>query len=351
MPAHPRRDLVDDGEVGFYHCVARCVRRAFLCGLDPLSGKDFDHRKNWIRNRLEMLAGCFAVEVVSFAVMSNHLHVILRIRPDIATAWAPQEILRRWRLLSRPPKAKSATAADIGEAQPVDSVLETWRDRLSSVSWFMRYLCEPIARQANREDQCSGRFFQGRFSSVRLLDEAAVLACSLYVDLNPVRAGIADTPEGSEFTSAHDRIVGRQVDTTATTTNPVSPENPSVVRDPDGWLAPLPLAGDPEPRATRNAGRRASNRGVLEMTLDEYLKVLDWTGRQLRAGKRGVITAELPPILARLAADAGGWLDCVREFGRRFRAAAGRAEAMRTHAVRLGRRSLRGLGASRLAFG
>jgi hypothetical protein len=73
----------------------------------------------------------------------------------------------------------------------------------------MRCLCEPIVRRANKDDNCSGRFGVSRFKSQKLLDEAAVLACSVYVDLNPIRAGLAKTPESSHHTPAHERILDR----------------------------------------------------------------------------------------------------------------------------------------------
>jgi hypothetical protein len=109
--------------------------------------------------------------------------------------------------------------------------------------------------------------------------------------------------------------------------------------------------GDPDPKAARNANRRASNLGVLEMTLDEYLGLLDWAGRQVRADKPGAIAPDCPPILTRLTANAVSWLDCVLDFGRIFRTAAGRVERLRQHAVSLSRRCLRGTPTSRLAFG
>ena len=96
MPACARRELVREGEVGIYHCVNRCVRRAFLCGEDQLTGRSFEHRREWIRARLELLSGSFAIEICGFAVMSNHIHVIVRLRPDLAAYWDKEELARRW---------------------------------------------------------------------------------------------------------------------------------------------------------------------------------------------------------------------------------------------------------------
>ena len=211
MPAYPRHEIVAGDEMGIYHCIARCVRRAFLCGVDPVTGKNNDHRKEWIRARLEQLASFFAIEVCGYAVLSNHFHVVLRVRPDLAQEWSDDEVAIRWRFLF-PPRDEATgcqvepTEHDLNMITSDPQRVVELRRRLASLSWFMRCLNEPIARAANREDCCSGRFWEGRFRSVALLDESAVLACSVYVDLNPIRAGIAETPEESEFTSAYDRI-------------------------------------------------------------------------------------------------------------------------------------------------
>jgi hypothetical protein len=88
MPACARRDIVDEDRVGVYHCIARCVRRAFLCGADPYSGGDYSHRRAWIVDRLRQLAGLFGVEVCEYAVMNNHFHAATVARPDRGRAMA-----------------------------------------------------------------------------------------------------------------------------------------------------------------------------------------------------------------------------------------------------------------------
>ena len=94
--ARPNRaEVVVADEIGVDHCVQRVVRRAFLCGVDSLSGNSYDHRRAWIRDRLESLAGLFGVEIAAFAVMSNHLHVILRDRPDVVALWSDEDEPRK----------------------------------------------------------------------------------------------------------------------------------------------------------------------------------------------------------------------------------------------------------------
>jgi REP element-mobilizing transposase RayT len=211
MPAYARSHIVPPDEVGVYHCMARCARRAFLCGVDPLTNHDYDYRKQWIRERLELLASVFAIDICGYAVMSNHLHVVLRARPDLVRDWSDEEVALRWTRLCPPrdPATGEKTgpsACDLNMIVSDPARLAVLRQRLSSLSWFMGRLSEPIARRANREDECKGRFWEGRFKSLALLDEAAILACSVYVDLNPIRAGVTTTPEQSEYTSAYDRI-------------------------------------------------------------------------------------------------------------------------------------------------
>jgi REP element-mobilizing transposase RayT len=335
------------------------VRQCFLCGRDPVSGKDFGHRKQWLEDRFRFLAGVLGIDVLGFALMSNHFHIILRNRPDVVATWDDREVARRWLTVCPPRKTpdglpEEPTDAELATISGNPVRLAEIRRRLSDISWFMRLVTDPLARRANAEEEISGRFWQGRFRSVKLCDEAAILACNVYVDLNPIRAGLATTPEESEFTSAQRRIeslaFSPKDDAPAAAAEQASSssdgETLSKTRSraktaaADQWLAPLPLdehAARPGP-AVHAGGARCSDRGFLPVTLEEYLRLLDWTGRQYAAGKRGAIPASLQPILARLQIDAGNWLSLVGNFGRFFHRVAGQPDRIAAERTRHGSR-------------
>ena len=188
-----RREVLADDEVQVVHCINRCVRRGFLCGDDSVTGKNFDHRRQWIRNRLEFLASVFGVEVMVFSVMSNHFHCVLRTRPDVVKEWSDDQVARGWWKLFPKRRDETEAPADPTELEIRSLVADTerlaeLRKRLSSVSWLMRCTSEVIARMANAEDECTGRFWEGRFKGSVLETEEAIAACMAYVDLNPIRA-------------------------------------------------------------------------------------------------------------------------------------------------------------------
>ncbi len=198
-----RAHLVDASVTRWYHCVTPCVRRAFLRGEGNLD------RKGWIEYRLQGLAQNFSVAVAGFAILDNHLHVLVRLDPDVAAGWSDEDVVRRWGGLF-PPRDKARQPIPVSEdwvqARLKDSKwVATARERLQSLSWFMRCLKEPLSRLANREEQ-SGAFFEGRFKSVAILDEESLLATCAYIDLNPVAAGIAEVPEASKHTSIKQRV-------------------------------------------------------------------------------------------------------------------------------------------------
>jgi hypothetical protein len=234
----------------------------------------------------------------------------------------------------------------IGDAER----LEELRTRLSDISWWMRCLAENIAVRSNHEEQTSGRFWQGRFKAVLLLDEASLLACAAYVDLNPIRAALAELPELSEYTGAKDRIDdlrersrprrSEKRGLSAMLARATHDWERSRRRQHSGWMSPLEIneksdAVGPNPS---NCGRRASLKGFLSIPLARYLKLLDWTGRQIRSGKRGAIPSHLAPILERLGLDGDSWCDLVAQFGKLFKRAAGTADSLAQEAARRGQR-------------
>jgi hypothetical protein len=254
--------------------------------------------------------------------MSNHLHVVARTRPDLVKAWSDEEVALRWwnlfpqrRRKDRSPE--EPTEFELNQIRNDASGLKEKRKRLSNVSWFMKCLAEPIARLGNKEETVTGHFWEGRFKAQPLLDETAIAACMVYVDLNPIRAGIAKTPETSDFTSVKERVADRQ------SASSVSSADAQDVRiehgENSGWLAPVPLEPPRKKVRERTSSRRASNKGCLAMSLDQYLQLLDWTGRQLQADKRGSIPTGLAPMLDRLQCSSESWLDLVKNFRKRFR--------------------------------
>ena len=327
MPRVNRREIFADDEIQVFHLINRCVRRTFLCGIDENTGRDFSHRKDWIRDRLEVLAGIFAIDVMAFAVLSNHMHVVARTRPDLVKTWSDDEVAVRWWNLFPQRRQQDGSPAEptefeLNHIRNDASGLKEKRKRLSNVSWFMKCLSEPIAKRGNREDEVTGHFWETRFRVQPLLDEMAIAACMAYVDLNPIRAGLAVTPESSDFTSVQERIVDRQSAAEVSTSD--AKDQRVEHGEGAGWLAPVDL--DPPRKKVREkqSTRRATNKGCLQMTLDQYLKLLDWTGRQLRRDKAGRIPAEFAPILERLDCGVETWLDLVKNFRKRFRTEAGR---------------------------
>jgi REP element-mobilizing transposase RayT len=365
MARQARGEVIDPTQVQVLHCVQRCVRRAFLCGNDPYSGESYEHRREWIRERLEFLASIFGIDCLTYTVLSNHMHVVLRSRPDVVRRWSNRKVAEQWLRLfpkrrHKDGSPKSPTDAELRMITSNKKRLAELRLRLSDISWWMRCTAENIARQANRQDQCSGRFWEGRFKSQLILDEASLLACAAYVDLNPVRAALAENLEQSNYTGAKDRIDdlkqqrpkrrhpkrGHKSEDSRT-----REWERSRGRHRSGWLAPIEIDEhrDPSGPDCSGSGRRASDKGFLSsISLTRYLELLDWTGRQVRRDKAGSIPSSLRPILERLGLEPAAWCDLVRKFGRLFKRAAGSPASLAAEASRRGQSWMQGPG--RCAF-
>ena len=326
---HARKSLISLDDTPYYHCISRCVRRAFLWGRDEFSGRDYSHRKRWVIDRLAALQRIFAIDLCAYAVMSNHYHVVLRVDRERAQSWSVDEIIERWTQLFGLPSlvASLRSPEPISDAERTTALelVEVWRERLHDVSWFMRCLNEHLARRANAEDQCKGRFWEGRFKSQALLDEAGLLTCMSYVDLNPVRAGVVAIPEDAEYTSIYARIRSNAVNTG---------RQQKYHDDPSSQTSPalLPFL------ALENTDDVA-----LPCDLADYLDLVDWTGRAILEARQGHIPGDLPPILDRLGIDPCHWLKQMKQGSSRFGRAMGRRHTLMNHARRLGQQWIRGV--------
>jgi len=316
MP-QPRSSQVSLSDTPYYHCVSRCVRRSFLCGVDSYSGQSYEHRRGWVEQRLWFLSSVFSIDICAYAVMSNHVHVVLHVDVKQAMVWTDNEIVRRWHLLHKGTLLTQmfirGDSLSQGQKLTLDDTIAEYRRRLHDISWLMRNLNEYIAREANKEDNCTGRFWEGRFKSQALLDEAAIIACMAYVDLNPIRAKIADTPETSKHTSIQQRLGSLK----KTTTHSL-----------------MPFVGNP---------RQGMPKGIAFL-LKDYCELVDITGRIIRSDKAGHIDHQQQPILQRLGLSDEQWLTLTTEFEKHFCYAAGGELMMNQFKAHTGHQRLRGMG-------
>ncbi|MBU2924623.1 transposase [Colwellia sp. 1_MG-2023] len=300
--ATARKKQISLADTPYYHCISRCVRRAFLCGEDRYTGQSYEHRRAWVEQKLLALTQVFAIDVCAYAIMNNHYHAVLFVDEAKAKSWSTKEVLERWHQLykgtlltqqyCRGDKLEGALLS------VVEASAEVYRKRLMKISWFIGNLNEKIAREANAEDNCTGRFWEGRYKSQALLDEAALAACMAYVDLNPIRANIAKTPEQSDFTSAQQRIKAA-----------IHNKQPAKL---------LPFVSNP--RNNMPTG--------LPFELLDYLQLVELTGKCIREDKPGYIEQNLPNILTRLGISAENWLVLTKQFTKQFHGAVGHEQVL-----------------------
>ena len=230
--------------------------------------------------------------------MNNHYHLVLKLCPEQINGLRDDDIMDRWCALFKGPllvqRYRGGEDLEPYERIAIADIVSVWRTKLSSISWFMRCLNQPIAHQANREDKCTGKFWESRFTSQALKSEEALLSCMAYVDLNPVRAGIADRPETSSHTSIRERLkpefdLQKAIDDQTECGD---------LLDFRSTLKPLlPL---------ENRGAKDTQHSI-PFNFKDYLALVDWTGRVIRRDKRGHIDKALPPILTRLQISPEQW--------------------------------------------
>jgi len=277
----------------FYHVMTRCVRRAFLCGKDKYSGNCYEHRRKPIVERIKLLASVFNIDVCSYAIMNNHYHLVLKV--NSTKEWSEKQVLTYWSSLCNiiPLCERFLKGEHLSKAELDMVYLKTdeYRKRLMSISWFMKLLNEHIARSANIEDNVTGSFWESRFKCQALLDERALLTCMAYVDLNPIRAAIANTPENSDYTSIQERITKKS-------------------------------------STLLNLGFEEND---INFTLSDYIDLVDATGRVIVADKKGFIDDGIPLILERLGIDGVTWIDELNQFKTKGKKAIGTLEKLKQY--------------------
>lgn len=305
-----RRDIVDLDVTRYYHTISKCVRGAHLCG-----GK-YEYRKAWLEERLEFLASQFAISVASFVFMDNHLHVLIRLDPEDAEKWSDDEIARRWLTLCTPKGLdlgdEKKLKAQVREYTDDPEKIAEYRQRLANMGWFMKMLKEPLARLANKDDDVKGVFWDGRYKSIAVIEDEALLATCAYIDLNPIAAGIAAQPETSRYTSVRQRVrhfrqKNQLKQLKSALQGSVTASRKIGNAEQDHWLIPF------EDRRPHTNCRPSSPReGMLEQfTLGHYLLLVEYTGRLFREGKAR-IKENLPPIFERLETSLESWAGRVR---------------------------------------
>ena len=319
-----RRELISIEDTPYYHCISRCVRRAYLCGEDFQSGQNFDHRKIWLVERIKFLASVFSIDVCAYAVMSNHYHLVLFVNQDELNSWSDEEVMDRWGSLFPASTLRIKdllNATDNAATQALhQEKVDLWRKNLGDISWFMRSLNEYVARTANKEENCRGRFWEGRFKSQALLDEKALLSCMAYVDLNPIRAKMVATPEESDFTSIQERLYDHAIEK-----NKPSVKQKRLIRQykksnqnqKDTSSTNYEPCQQASLKVLDGSGRIRLSEGI-PYSRQDYFELVDWTGRVLRSGKRGAIDESQAPILQRLGIDEESWIESVARFQHYF---------------------------------
>ena len=345
----PRSAQVIPDEVQTFHCISQCVRQS------PLLWSDIDDRKSWFHQRLIELARSLAIDLIAVSLMDTHFHTELTTRPDLAREFSAHEVARRWfgiypesihrwsreNLIAQPDlyERRHAITRRLSDDDAIEAVsrqaerIAELRPRLSSMSEFHQIIKQEVARRANKYDGKRGHFWDERYKSIQLLDDAARVLVAVYIDLNPVRAAVFQRPEDAQYTSAHDRILVRRYlagdlefyDTPEDAARATQRAKKKAARRTAKKNSRRKLKRRHEVMAQssitltrtereqvmmylRSTTERDPDRAVwlapvlesLGIELDHYLQLLDTIGRIVRTDKRGSIPEHLPPILERI---------------------------------------------------
>ena len=369
MSRKTRGSLIKPNEITIAHTVAKTARNLFLLGEDLVTKTRNSHRKDWILDILEFQSSLMAIDLMSFSLMSNHIHQILRSRPDAVKQWTDLEVARRWMTLC-PKSKKCLVDGDKFVRVPItpketqiealaknEKRIAVLREQLSSISWWMRLLCQKIAQRANIEDGGSmGHFWKGRFHATVIEDTDHLLGCSFYVDLNAIKAGFSLGIDDYSYTSAKvrfDRLRSQmqELEKQQQEGPPVEPipidesqgkasipqvletseKSPSEQKSekPPVWIPKISkgeflslvkistLSNDPQ---LHTGGFRCSDKGFLDYTDKEYLHALEWCIRnKILEREMKTLPEDIPLCIKDHRFGAEVVIKQAREFGQMYR--------------------------------
>jgi len=304
-----RREIINLDFTPYYHCIARCVRRAFLCGEDFYTGQSFEHRRQWLVDLIKELSEVFCIDICAYAILSNHYHLVLHVDRKKALNLSDDEVVERWLHYFKGPvlaqRYHAGGPLTDKHLEELKALIQIWRHELYNISRFMKELNQKISKMANQEDNCSGRFWEARFKSQALLDESALLTCMAYVDLNPIRAGICDTLEESDFTSIQERLLEY-----SNKPNQRKTQIQRTKRDSDTRHGLMPFLR----RENCTQKPEIPLPETLPLVETDYIQWVDYIGRITRKGKRGAIPQKLQPIFNKLDMQVNTFLETMNHL-------------------------------------
>lgn len=324
-----RASQISTKDTPYYHITSHVVRNNVLCGINAINNIDYGSRKQWVIDRIRFLSSFFAIDVAGYAIMTDQYNMIVYLNESIAKNWSVEEVYKHWTAIYKPePIIKKWKKNKLTKESEIDTalaIIEQCRSRLSNISLFMQNLNQYIARRANKEDGCKGHFWQERFKSQPLLDETALITCMSCLDLNPVRVKDVDSIEKSEFTSVFERINGQPIENEYFDKSSIE-------------IKPLIsfLGNDERGTISKNKIPQVDH-PVINIKLDDYLQLLDWTSRIQHCDISDFIELDKPVLLKELGFSEEVWLDLANNFATEFHCAVGSFDKLERYLIHTGK--------------
>jgi REP element-mobilizing transposase RayT len=296
MARSSRSSRISPDEVTIVHVTTQVAQQMFLLGKDSSSGQDFSHRKDWIINIMSFQSLYMGIDVLRFAVMDNHVHFLLRTRPDVVGKWTAKEVVTRWMSLCPQRKRRrkvegkwvyepiEPTQEEIDAIANDEAMVKKLRRKLSSVSFWMQLLKQKVAKRANaevqKEGEVKGAFWKGRFHMTVIHSSDYLLSCAVYIDLNAIRAKVTNSLDGYQYTSIYMQLEeayrqmgeeGEQIDWDVESLRKFAEKS---------MLSPVEMKEektDEAPADAVEATPRCSDTGFLQISLGKYCSLLVWS--------------------------------------------------------------------------